>query len=86
MNIVIFIIDIIRILIDIFIIAGTLSIVVWKFYQIKGRILQMEREKCIYCKKVDLPLDKVIYDDWDRLCIYCVEEFEGVGVILSRKE
>ena len=47
---------------------------------------KMKIEKCIYCKKVDLPIDKVIYDDWDRLCIYCVEEFEGVGVILSRKE
>ena len=49
----------------------------------------MKREKCIYCKKVDIPIDKVIHDNWDRLCHWCILEFEGFfnyNNLLDRKE
>ena len=37
----------------------------------------MKREKCIYCKEVDIPKGRVIYDNWDRLCHWCILEFDG---------
>ena len=47
----------------------------------------MKREKCIYCKKVDIPAHKVIHDNWDRLCEWCILEFEGYKMpIITRVE
>ena len=48
------------------------------------------RDKCVYCKKFFSNNREKIIDDWDRLCQWCVYDFEGTGVIFpipqSRKE
>lgn len=36
-----------------------------------------EREKCIRCDMIELPIGRIIIDDWDRLCHWCILEFEG---------
>ena len=48
------------------------------------------RDKCVYCKKYFNNTREQIVDDWDRLCQWCVDDFEAVDYILpniqTRKE
>ena len=48
------------------------------------------RDKCVYCKKYFNNTRDEIIDDWDRLCQWCVDDFEAVDYILpniqTRKE
>ena len=42
-------------------------------------------DRCVYCKKFFNNTRKQIVDDWDRLCKWCLHDFEGTGVIFSNK-
>ena len=44
------------------------------------------RDKCVYCKKFFNNTREQIVDDWDRLCEWCLDDFEGTGVMFTRTQ
>ena len=46
----------------------------------------MPREKCVYCKRFFNNTREQIIDDWDRLCEWCLDDFEGTGVMFTRTQ
>ena len=41
----------------------------------------MPRDRCVYCKKFFNNTREEVVDNWDRLCEWCVADFEGVDYI-----
>ena len=44
------------------------------------------RDKCVYCKRFFNKTREKIVDDWDRLCEWCIYDFEGTGVIFPNNQ